>query len=422
MNKKRLHISWLMILFVALLAPVLTITTAGQSSPQSKPRKDKFGSSLKRLKWDAKQHVAVEKSEAKSSEAQDEEEGIKLQTLVVSLDVLVKENKLGRYIRGLKKEDFILTEDGQPQKVDGLGFGNATGRPRSIILIIDYSGSQIPYLETSIEAAKVLVSQLAPQDKMTIITDDVKMLIEFTSNQADLKAALDDLLNQSKNGRRGHSHQFSALLATLKELVDNESRCLIIFQTDGDELHALRDQSKTGSPSSENGKNEFGLSDIYNAAEQTSATIYTVITNGRLIGIPADDVYKSARKSLERRARLLAKNDVEYRKYVDDHPITDRAIKRWVAEREPAQFAAARASYLTGGLTGYLDEPEQASGIYRDILTDINNRYSISYYPTNTKRDGSQRKLRLEVRGHPEYIVHSRKTYLAPNDNPAHAQ
>jgi VWFA-related protein len=421
MNKKLSRLSS-MILLIALFAPALTTTTAGQSSPQSKPKKDKFGSSLKRLKWDARQRVAVEQREAESSKAQDEEEGIKLQTLVVSLDVLVKESKTGRYIRGLKKEDFILTEDGQPQKIDGFAFGNATDRPRTIILIIDYSGSQIPYLETSIEAAKVLVNQLAPQDKMTIITDDVKMLIDFTSNKSDLKTALDELLNQSKNGKRGRSHQFSALLATLKELVDQESRCLIIFQTDGDELHALRDQAKTRSPSSEDGKNEFGLGDIYNAAEQSPATIYTVITNGRLIGIPADDVFKSARKSLERRARLLAKNDVDYRKYMDDHPITDRAIKRWITEREPAQFAAARASYLTGGLTGYLDEPEQASGIYRDILADINNRYLLSYYPTNTKRDGSQRKLRLEVRGHPEYLVHSRKTYLAPNDNPAHAQ
>jgi hypothetical protein len=45
------------------------------------------------------------------------------------------------------------------------------------------------------------------------------------------------------------------------------------------------------------------------------------------------------------------------------------------------------------------------------LLEDINQRYILSYYPTNDTRDGRARTVRIEVRGHPEYQIRGRKTY-----------
>jgi hypothetical protein len=68
---------------------------------------------------------------------------------------------------------------------------------------------------------------------------------------------------------------------------------------------------------------------------------------------------------------------------------------------------------LTGVKTFFLEQPEQAGDIYSRILSDVNRRYVIGYYPTNKTSDGKRRKVVIEVRNHPEYTVEGRKTYIA---------
>ena len=58
----------------------------------------------------------------------------------------------------------------------------------------------------------------------------------------------------------------------------------------------------------------------------------------------------------------------------------------------------------------------QAHEVYERILADINNRYVIGYYPTNKTRDGKKRTIKIEVRGHPEYIVWGPNAYFGPVD------
>src|SRR5207237_4027354 len=75
--------------------------------------------------------------------------------------------------------------------------------------------------------------------------------------------------------------------------------------------------------------------------------------------------------------------------------------------------ALAEVSNLTGGWTSFLEQPAQADEIYSRILSDINRRYVIGYYPTNKAHDGKRRKVNVEVRGHPDYVVMGRKSYFA---------
>src|SRR5262249_8979790 len=111
--------------------------------------------------------------------------------------------------------------------------------------------SQQPYLKNSVNAARVLVDKLGPKDLMAIVTDDVEMIQDFTSDKKKLKGKLDVLMERSQidsvafNGsyewRFGRRKQYSALLATLNEAFDDQDvRPIIIFQTDGDEAYSLR--------------------------------------------------------------------------------------------------------------------------------------------------------------------------------------
>ena len=68
---------------------------------------------------------------------------------------------------------------------------------------------------------------------------------------------------------------------------------------------------------------------------------------------------------------------------------------------------------FTGTIPEFLEEPGQADEIYTRVLTDIDRRYVIGYYPTNRLRDGQRRRISIEVRGHPEYTVWGQKSYFA---------
>jgi VWFA-related protein len=325
-----------------------------------------------------------------------------LKTLLVVLDVLVVEGKTNRVINGLGKDDFVVIEDDRRQNTAEVALAPAAALPRSIILIIDYSGSQIPFLEKSVAAAKILIDQLGPRDKMAIVNDDVKLLADFTQDKEELEKTLDGL---KKHPGKGRSLQFSALLAALRELTDEETRSIIIFQTDGDQCVALRDQPGAERHFQEYGRAEFGLSDVYAAAERSSATVYSVVTNGKLIGVPPEQAAQTARDAIKKTEIARIGRVVSF------GPVLESHVRDWIAALVPGQNAMARTAALTSGITAFLDRPEQANEIYSMILNDMAHRYVITYYPDNMEPDRERRKVKVEVRGHPEYIVHSRRSY-----------
>ena len=415
-------------LLKAALCLLLLASGAARAQTEEPPRlKREFGSSLKRLKWDAEQKRAVEvtPARAKGDEGGDEEdEVVRVETSLVVCDVLVLDEK-GRPVAGLKREDFLITEEGRAQEVGAFALGDSANVPRSIVLVIDYSGSMRPFLENSIEAAKTLVDKLSPRDRMAIVTDDVELLAVFTRDKRLLKEKLEWLKQKATSKepgylmRFGRSRQYSALMATLRELFDEEdTRPVVIFQTDGDELAALHDSPMPAvvppgvSPEAfksarEATQREFSIADVYREAERSRATVYTVIPGVRLIGLKPGEESEKA-KALRRE---LEKDRAPGPTYM---PARERWLEDVIRRTPQQQTALYGLSKLTGGWTNFLEEPSQAAGIYANIFSDIGRRYVVGFYPTNKARDGLRRRVQVEVRGHPEYTVWGRKSYYAP--------
>jgi VWFA-related protein len=404
--------------------------------PPAKPPRLKrdFGSSLERLRWDAEQKRAIEAARARAprGEGSDEEdEVVRVETSLVVCDVLVLDAK-GHAVSGLTREDFLVTENGRAQEVGAFALGDSANVPRSIVLIIDYSGSMRPFIETSVAAAKVLVNQLNPRDRMALVTDDVELLVDFTSDKALLKNKLDGLKRKAtaeefRPGNYGRSQQYRALMATLRELFDEEdTRPIIIFQTDGDELPWLRDSSvsmyETPAPpgvspeswqamraGSEAGRPQFSLADVFKTAERSRATVYTVIPGVRLIGLKPGEEPEKAKALRHAYEASSPAHRSAYAGALRDH-LLEYTVRHWPQQ----QTALYGLSKLTGGWTSFLEEPSQAAGIYAGIFDDISRRYVVGFYPTNRERDGKRRRVQVEVRGHPEYTVWGRKSYYAP--------
>jgi VWFA-related protein len=394
----------------------------GQSQNQERSRTKTFGESLKQKS----QNRSTDQSESKKDKSSDaKEEVLRLKTTLVASDILVL-NHQGRAVLGLKQSDFLIKEDGQAQQVSTFSLGNDAATARSIVLIIDYSGSQLPYLMTSIEAAKILVDQLNPKDRMAIVTDDVALLVNFTSDKKELKEKLESLKRQAMSGKTGLSRQFSALMATLNELFDdNDLRPIIIFQTDGDELTRLGRQPAfpplpaNSSPELQAAYEKrmqaspFTLEDVFAQAEKSRATIYTVIPGFQLMGLSVDEQIKQVEKQQAMRFGKMTQNGQTSLPNLSNFPpeVFARQAQRLVA----AQSAISGIAKLTGGWYSFLEDPSQAASIYSRMLSDINLRYVIGFYPTNETRDGRRRKLSIEVRNHPEYKVLGRRSYYAPS-------
>jgi VWFA-related protein len=408
MRYKSILCGAVMALYVALASSLVS------SAPwaQERQKREEFGSSLKRLRWDEREQRAVETR--KGDGRADSDTVIRVETSLAVFEILAFDKK-GRAVPGLSKSDFIVTEDGAPQEVASLSPGDGSTVPRSVILIIDYSVSQLPFIESSVAAAKALVDRLKPNDRMAIVTDDVALLAPFTRDKLKLKDGLDSLRKRAKSNRFGRSEQYSALLATLKELTVGVERPIIIFQTDGDELSSLRNAAASP-PGAEvratpgDPFKEYSLEDIYTATEKTRASIYTVIPGVRFAGVPPEEHVERARKLFGKLFQLQQEWGGWGRQLT---PTFENYLRSRAQTALRQQLALAGIADLAGGWAEYLEEPGQAAGIYDRIFSGIERRYILTYYPTNTKRDGKLRRVEIKARNHPEYVILGKKSYYA---------
>lgn len=391
---------------------ISNVDALAQPVLKEKTKTGDFGKSLK--KYDKKSDIDS-KNKEKKSENTDEDETIRVETNLVVCDVLVLD-KQGRAIQGLKQSDFVVTEDDNRQEISIFSLGGDTKIPRSFVLIFDYSGSQFPYIENSVEAAKVLVDKLNPKDRMAIVTDDVELLQEFTKDKILLKEKLEQLKKKALRRKFGASKQYSALLATLNEMFDEEDvRPIVIFQTDGDQYRLIPSKNTPPgkiSPASTYAQklyNSFTFEDLRSVIEKSRATVYNVIPGLPLVGLSPEERLEKARPTIEIQLKEQQKES-EKKGFPHKLPkgFADVVIERLYQD----QAALFGLSKLSGGFSEILEKPEQADEIYSRILLGINRRYVIGYYPNNQENNNKIRKVKIEVRNHPEYIVWGRKTYF----------
>ena len=380
--------------------------------PDGDARPPAFGSSLKEDRRERKKRkpptqrppVVPEAQIASGAVPQDASE-IRVETNLVLNDVLVLD-KRGQPLRGLLSHDFAVFEDGREQDI-AVFTNDAREIPRSIILVIDYSLSQLPHIENSVEAAKILIDRMKPFDKMAIVTDDVELLADYTSDKESLKSRLDSLRAKAMWGEFGRSKQYSSLLAALNERCARDgSRQIVIFQTDGDEFQTLARKDRIR-------KSDFSFEDITAAALGAGVTVYTVFTGTVLSGMPEREKMRKTESALNRSRKLysLVRKKPDMQIEIDFAANYVRATARQI---ELDAGSLDKIAAVTGGLAQSLEDPTKAVEIYDRILADIDRRYLIGYYPINQVRDGKEREVKILVKGRGDYKIIGRTSYIAP--------
>src|ERR1041384_4575883 len=156
----------------------------------------------------------------------DPEEIIRVESNLVQLNVGVVDRQ-GRAITNLSRNDFVVFEDGMRQPI--LNF-EPTQAPFSLVLLLDLSGSTLPFRSTLKQAALRFIDALAIDDRVAVIAfnEKVDMLTNFTSERKKIAYAID--MAQGKGG----TELFKALSYSLEQLAkEPKRRKAIVVMSDG---------------------------------------------------------------------------------------------------------------------------------------------------------------------------------------------
>ena len=172
-------------------------------------------------------------------------QSIKATSVAVNVYVIA-EGRHGRLIRDLNKDNFELSEDATPQKIDF--FSQETNVVLSLGVAIDTSVSQGHLLGVQQEAAKTFLrSVLRGGDQAFVMSfdTDVKLLRDFTNAPSELARAIDSaeinetgrsILREDATNPAGGTRLYDAVFLASDELMRARlGRKVLVLVTDGED-------------------------------------------------------------------------------------------------------------------------------------------------------------------------------------------
>ena len=175
-------------------------------------------------------------------EVQAQEDVVKTKSNLVNIDVVVKDKK-GKYVADLKPEDFTITENGQPQKIEFFDAplslievrkrgeqpaaaaqppAPAATAPRHYIsLVLDFQTTDVTNLKQVREGAiKFVRDQVTDADVVGIlsVTNNLRMLQPFTQDKAKLVATLENL-SASPDSKNSEQKEITENISGLRDFL-----------------------------------------------------------------------------------------------------------------------------------------------------------------------------------------------------------
>ena len=130
--------------------------------------------------------------------AVDEDDIIRVDTSLVSLNVSVFNNKLKSFVGMLEKDDFKIFENGHAESI---AYFATTDVPFDLVLLIDLSGSTADKRDLIRKSTQRFVAAARPADRLAIVT----LPIRRKSSVADGRPRQTDPERQTDRRNRGHA-------------------------------------------------------------------------------------------------------------------------------------------------------------------------------------------------------------------------
>jgi VWFA-related protein len=298
---------------------------------------------------------------------------ISVEVPVVTLDVIAT-TQHGDIIPGLKRENFRVLEDGQPQTITNFG---PTDAPITMVVLMEFSARAYGWFSYQAKYwADALFPNLKKNDWVALVTFDMKprLEVDFTQNKDEVRQAIYHLYFPGFS----ESNVFDALLDTVDRLKDVKGKKSILLMASGVDTFSKHTLGQT--------------------IQQLRGTDVSIFVVG---------LDKPITNYLELHRSLGSMGRMDYLQ----------------AENQMKTFAQ-----MTGGFAWFPQFDGEIPGIMQSVADFLRHQYSLTYTPTNRNPDGKYRKIKVELvaaDGGPltitdqkgkkhKWVVYAREGYTAP--------
>ena len=285
---------------------------------------------------------------------------------LVNVDAVVTDQD-GNIITGLKRDNFRVTDNGEPQQITNFA---PTDAPITIVMLMEFSSlgggwfaQYARYWSTG------FLGHLNKNDWIALISYDLNshLEVDFTQNKQEIMEALYGMVFPGFH----EANTFDALLDTIDRLQDVKGKKSILLLSTGLDTFS-----------------KHTLDQTLKRLKNTDVTIFCVGT--------ADEV-------LVRSGRDTSMNNLQ-------------------AKNQLNTFAK-----MTGGYAWFPRFDGELPGIFQTVTNFLRNQYTIGFVPTSALHDGKYHKLKVEVlddKGNPltiadkkgkqkKIVVYAREGYTA---------
>lgn len=287
----------------------------------------------------------------------------------------------GRFISGLRQQDFRIFENGIEQKVD---YFQSVEQPFTVVLLLDVSPSTEWQIEDIQQAAITFVDQLRSNDRVMVIAfdDNVQVLNPPTNNRNQLRNAI----------RRAETGDGTSLYEAVDQVITRElnrieGRKAVVLFTDGVDTTSRRANYQST------------IADV----EEVDALFYPI--------------------------RYNTQQDMNSRGgggnggYDNDDWVGVILNGGWKRRGGGSSAGSSAREYETG--RRYLETLAQNSGgrkfeadslsnldaAFSGIAEELRRQYSLGYYPDKVGQMGERKQIKIRVM-RPNVIVRAKTSYI----------
>ncbi len=284
-------------------------------------------------------------SQYKKENQQTPEATFKAEAITVTVDVSVLDNK-GHFIPRIPPGNFRVLEDGVPQQVAGVNMGEA---PMTVCLLIEFSNLFQQYWSDgwyqTLTAAYGFVQTLKPEDYVAVIAYDLKpeILSDFSTNRQKTY----DALQRLRIAGFSESNLYDALVDAETRMENVEGRKAIVLISSGVDTFS-----------------KLTFDKARKSIQSSAVPIYAV---GMLQAL---------------------------REYMDAAGMLGNIAQLDFLQADNQMNVFARE---TGGQAFFPRFYGEFPSIFNAISAALRNQYTITYHPSNQARDGSFRRIRVQL-------------------------
>jgi VWFA-related protein len=292
-----------------------------------------------------------------------EDEVVRVESDLVTLNVSVVDRASGRGLVGLTAGDFKVFEDGAEQRVEHFESAEA---PFDLLLLLDLSGSTARVTDTIRAAARRFVAATRSQDRVAIVTfaGEQSVVSPPTSDRRALASAIDRIAPPKGDTRLYDSLAYA--LDYMTRSADPARRRAVILMSDGLDS-TLPNVTGVGS--------SLPYAELRSRVQEFDGIVYTVWTSTEYEAFSPEDIQPETFDLAHDRLEELAQ--------------------------------------AGGGAFYEVEKLEDLAGAYERVVADLGTVYSLSYRPTNKLRDGRWRSIRVTLPRLPNAVARGRRGYFA---------